>query len=153
MQLHDIHHVAIKTRDLEATNNFYEHVLGMEKVFRPEFDFPGSWFNIGETMVHIMAGYAGLDVNGKSPHGGASVDHIALAANGFDSFKENFESHGIEWRQFSIPEVGLWQLFAHDPNGVLVELNFTVAKEPDGSVGPDQSKNYVAGQFASEPVA
>ncbi len=147
MQLHDIHHVAIKTQDLESTDKFYADVLGMEKVFRPEFDFPGSWFNIGHTMVHIMAGSAGLDNDGNVPHGSASVDHIALQANGFDAFKKNYEDHDIEWRQFSIPEVGLWQLFARDPNGVLIELNFTVAREPEGSVGPGSDQKFLPGQF------
>ncbi|NQU69298.1 MAG: VOC family protein [Rhodospirillales bacterium] len=147
MQLHDIHHVAIKTQDLVATDNFYDTVLGMEKVFRPEFTFPGSWFNIGRTMVHIMGGHAGLDNDGNTPHGGASVDHIALEANGFDEFKKNFEDHDIPWRQFAIPEVGLWQLFAKDPNGVLIELNFTVAKEPEGSTGPGSDQKYLPGEF------
>ena len=147
MQLLDIHHVAIKTQDLEATNSFYTDVLGMTFADRPEFDFPGSWFNIGQTMVHIMAGHAGLDTEGKVPHGGASVDHIALEANGFDGFKKKFEDHGLEWRQFKIPPAGLWQLFVHDPNGVLIELNFTIAKEPDGSVGPDDSNTYIPGEF------
>ena len=108
---------------------------------------PGSWFSIGRTMVHIMGGHAGLDNDGKAPHGGASVDHIALEANGFDEFKKNFEDNGIDWRQFSIPEFGLWQLFAHDPNGVLIELNFTAGNEPEGSTGPNDEQRYLPGEF------
>ncbi len=147
MKLHDIHHVAIKTQDLEATDRFYVDVLGMEKVFRPEFDFPGSWYNIGSTMVHIMAGFAGLDRDGKETNGGASVDHIAVFAQDFDGFKKNYDDAGVEWRQFSIPEVKLWQLFAHDPNGVLIELNFRTDEEPAGAVGPDDSKKFDPGSF------
>ena len=52
MPLKDIHHVAIKTQDLEATNAFYADVLGMSYADRPEFDFPGSWFNIGGMLPH-----------------------------------------------------------------------------------------------------
>ena len=147
MQLHDIHHVAIKTQDLESTDHFYSHVLGMEKVHRPEFDFPGSWFSIGRTMVHIMAGQAGLDHDGNETHGSASVDHIALNANGFDEFKKTFEDNEIAWRQFSIPEFGLWQLFAKDPNGVTIELNFTIEQEPDGSTGPSDDHKFLPGEF------
>ena len=124
MPLKDIHHVAIKTQDLDATNTFYADVLGMSYADRPEFDFPGSWFNIGGTMVHIMA-----------------------EARDFDDFKNTFENHGLDWRQFSIPPVGLWQLFVHDPNGVLIELNFAVADEPKGAVGPDASRTYIPGEF------
>ncbi len=147
MPLKDIHHVAIKTQDLDATNTFYADVLGMSYADRPEFDFPGSWFNIGGTMVHIMAGFAGLDTDGKAPRGGASVDHIAIEAQDFDDFKNTFERHALDWRQFSIPPVGLWQLFVHDPTGVLSELNFAVADEPKGAVGPDASRTYIPGEF------
>lgn len=147
MELVDIQHVAIKTQDLDATNRFYTEILGMSLADRPPFDFPGSWLNIGQTMIHIMAGSAGLDTEGKAPHGGASVDHIALEAHGFDAYKEKFENEDIDWRQFSIPSAGLWQLFAHDPSGVLIELNFEIAKEPDGSTGPDDSNQYIPGEF------
>ena len=147
MPLIDIHHVAIKTQDLEATDRFYSEVLGMSHAYRPEFDFPGSWFNIGDTMIHIMAGFAGLDTEGKSPHGGASVDHIALAAHDFDTMKKHVIEHDLEWRQFDIPDAGLWQLFMHDPNGVLIELNFATAKEPEGAAGPDGTNYYIPGEF------
>lgn len=143
----DIQHVAIKTQDLEATNKFYTEVLGMTLAFRPEFDFPGSWLNMGSTMFHVMAGYAGLDRDGKSPNGSASVDHIALEAQGFDDFRRNFVKHDLDWRQFDIPEVGLWQLFVHDPNGILIELNFAEAKEPEDSTGPDEKNRYIPGRF------
>ena len=61
--------------------------------------------------------------------------------------RSNPEDHDIPWRQFAIPEVGLWQLFAKDPNGVLIELNFTVAKEPEGSAGPGSDQKYLPGEF------
>lgn len=147
MPLIDIHHVAVKTQDLEATDRFYTEVLGMSFAERPEFDFPGSWYNIGGTMIHVLAGFAGLDTSGEVPHGGAAVDHIAIAARDFDDFKRRFNDNDVEWRQFAIPPAGLWQLFAHDPNGVLIELNFAIDKEPEGAVGPDDTNQYVPGEF------
>ena len=143
MPLLDIHHVAVKTQDLDGTDRFYTEVLGMTRAHRPEFDFPGSWFDIG----HTMAGWAGLDTEGKVPHGGASVDHIALQARDFDGFKRTFEAEGVDWRQFSIPSANLWQLFVHDPNGVLIELNFDVAGEPANATGPDDTNPYIPGKF------
>ena len=58
MPLSDLHHVALKTQDLAASEQFYTEVLGMEKVDRPDFDFPGAWLQMGQTMFHLMAGYA-----------------------------------------------------------------------------------------------
>ena len=43
--------------------------------------------------------------------------------------------------------VSLLTYHPHDPNGVLIELNFTVADEPKGAVGPDDSRTYIPGEF------
>jgi catechol 2,3-dioxygenase-like lactoylglutathione lyase family enzyme len=142
MQLTDIQHVAIKTKDLEATNKFYTEILGMKLAKRPDFDFPGSWLQMGNTMIHTLAGYAGEDKDGKHPRGSAAVDHLALGAVGFDAFRQKFIDNDLEWRQFAIPSFGLWQLFVKDPSGIIIELNFTAANEPVGSKGPGSGAQY-----------
>ena len=147
MPLLDIHHVAIKTQDLEATDRFYEAVLGLEKIERPDFDFPGTWFDLGSTMFHIMAGDAGLDNDGKPTHGSASVDHVAVKAHDYDAMKQRVVELDMPHREFAIPTFGLWQLFVRDPNGVIIELNFTVADEPEGSTGPGTDNLFVPGEF------
>ena len=115
MPLLDIHHVAIKTQDLEATDRFYEEVLGLEKIDRPDFDFPGTWFDLGSTMFHIMAGDAGLDNDGNPTHGSASVDHVAVKAHDFDTMKKTVVDLDMPHREFAIPTFGLWQLFVREP--------------------------------------
>ena len=82
MPLTDLHHVALRTKDLTASEHFYTEVLGMEKVDRPDFDFPGAWLQMGETMFHLMAGYAALGPDGKISRGSGAVDHLAIQAHG-----------------------------------------------------------------------
>ena len=65
MPILDLHHVALKTRDLSVSEQFYIEALGMEKVKRPDFDFPGAWLQMGQTMFHLMAGYAARGANGE----------------------------------------------------------------------------------------
>ncbi|HSN70440.1 MAG TPA: VOC family protein [Steroidobacteraceae bacterium] len=125
MGLIDLHHVAIRTDDVAATNRFYIDVLGMREVERPPMNFPGSWLAIGQTMIHVMGGARGRVAD---PQGGA-VDHIALRAHGIEAFKRRFDSHGVAYRESSIAGAGLRQLFLRDPNGVLVELNFSVSDD------------------------
>ena len=48
----------------------------------------------------------------------------------------------LDWRQMHLPDAGLWQIFVLDPNGVIVELNFVIAEEPAGSIGPTAEKLY-----------
>ncbi|MCW5770814.1 MAG: VOC family protein [Rhodospirillaceae bacterium] len=130
MPLLDINHVAIRTLDLDKTNKFYTEVLGMQFAKRPPMDFPGSWLQIGEgTMIHVLAGNAAYDIEGKYRPVGGSVDHISIGAKGFDDFVRRFEDAGLDWREFALPEAGIMQLFVRDPNGILIELNFSAKVE------------------------
>lgn len=142
MRLHGIQHVAIKTLDVDATNEFYTNILGMEFVDRPAFDFPGSWLSMGDTMIHVMGGRMAVDEDGRFTPGGAAVDHIALGAEGFDAYLKRFEEDKIEWWENDISSFGIWQLFVKDPNGVVIELNFNIADEADGSKGPPGERPY-----------
>ena len=147
MAVLDIQHAAIKTQDLEATIRFYTEVLGLQLAPRPPMTFPGCWLRIGETMIHVMAGPDCLNADGTAPYGGAAFDRLALAACGFDEFKRKLIEHQLDWRQNSVREAGLWQLFVHDPNGILIELNFAQSAEPAGSIGPDETMIYYLGKF------
>lgn len=149
MPLLDLHHVAIKSKDLDETVKFYTEVLGMEQVERPEFPFPGAWLQMGETMFHIYGGGPAKTHNGnyKYSQKASPVDHIALRAKGFDEMKKTFIKKKCEWRQMNIPDFKLWQLFVLDPSGVIIELNFDATKEPKGSKGPSKRKRYDAGKF------
>lgn len=139
MEVSDIQHVAIRTNDLDATNRFYTEILGMTLAPRPDFNFPGSWLQMGETLIHVMAGSAGLDENGGFTPGSNVVDHLALGAKGFDGFRDRFKEHGLDWRENGIADFGLWQLFVKDPSGITIELNFNAADEPEGAVGPGRA--------------
>ena len=139
MPLSDLHHVALKTRDLAASEQFYTDVLGMEKVDRPDFDFPGAWLQMGETMFHLMAGYAAQGPDGETYHGSGAVDHLAIKAQGFDAMREKFEISGVKYKENNIRDFGIWQLFVNDPDGVIIELNFQCTDEPAGSRGPGRA--------------
>ncbi len=149
MPLLDLHHVAIKSKNLEETVAFYKDVLGMRQVERPEFAFPGAWLEMGDTMFHIYGGDAAKTHNGNYRYSQrvSPVDHIALRATGFDAMKEVFIKKRCNWRQMEVPDFKLWQLFVMDPSGVLIELNFDATKEPKGSKGPTKRKRYEAGKF------
>ena len=148
MPLLDLHHVAIKSKNLTETEKFYSKVLGMKKVARPKFSFPGLWFEMGETMFHFYGGEAAKTHAGNYKYNQnlSPVDHIALKAKGFDKMKEVCKKYRCNWRQFDIPDFKLWQLFLLDPSGVIIELNFDVTKEPRGSKGPNGHRKFIAGR-------
>ena len=147
MPVIDIDHIALRTADLDATVAFWNDVLGTTSAPRPEFGFPGAWLKMGQTMIHLYGGDAAKNSDGIVERGGAAVDHIALAARGFDAMRASLESRGLDWREQDIPSIALWQLFVRDPNGVLVEMNFKTADEPDGSAGPNGARQYKPGNI------
>lgn len=143
----DLHHLAIKTDDVDATVAFWNEIIGSRSVDRPDFNFPGAWLQFGETMLHLYGGDAATNGDGGYDRGSAAIDHIALSARGFDEMRALLNEKKFDWRQMDIPSFNLWQLFVHEPNGVLVELNFDTTREPDGSKGPDNTNVYDPGNF------
>ena len=143
----NLHHLAIKTNDVDATVAFYNEVIGSHSVERPDSDFPGTWLQFGETMTQVYSGDAAKNREGGHDRGSAAIDHIALSAHRFDEMRAVCETRELEWRQFDIPSFDLRHLFVHDPNGVLVELNFNATQESAGSKGPDKTTRYEPGNF------
>jgi catechol 2,3-dioxygenase-like lactoylglutathione lyase family enzyme len=146
MGLMDIHHIAIKVKpgQLKQAEEFYTKVLGMTQAARPDLGFPGAWLNVQNTMIHLVDQTfpPSADPWYARPEATSAIDHIAIKAKGFDEIKKRVNDLGYDWRQTIIADVGLWQLFVLDPSGVVVELNFTIADEPPGSIGPDNTRRY-----------
>ena len=140
MQRHDLHHIAIRCRrgKLAESEAFYRDVLGMGAAERPDLGFPGAWMRMDWSMVHLMDQEwpPESDPWYAREEAGSVIDHIAVKAHGFDEMKKRVLARGCDWREMVLEGPGLWQLFVLDPNGVVVELNFEIASEPPGSVGP-----------------
>jgi catechol 2,3-dioxygenase-like lactoylglutathione lyase family enzyme len=149
MQIKDILHVAIRTMDLDATNKFYAEVLGLkiDPTRPPTIPAPGTWFNFQGTQVHVIAGPNAYGEADRNAFGGGNIDHMAIRAVGYDAWRAHLEKHGCDYRQNDVIALGQWQIFARDPNGIVIELQFIVANEPPGSNGPDGTKQYRFGYF------
>jgi glyoxylase I family protein len=115
-----IDHVAIIVTDVERAIHFYSVVLGLEEVPRPQsFDFPGAWFQMGDTCLHLL-GKPSLDT--ESPR------HFCIRVKDIRSASRHLESVGwpVRWEaKYKI--VGIDRFFIHDPDGNRIEL-----QGPDG---------------------
>lgn len=114
-------HYNVRTTDLAATRRFYCDLLGLTEGFRPNFNFPGAWLYSGaEPVVHVSA----KDAEPPASPGTGTVDHIAFAATGLADMRARLSAAGFPFREREVPNLGLRQVFVHDPNGVLIELNY-----------------------------
>lgn len=149
-------HTAIKTADLAASLAFYESILGLKEIPRPDFGFSGAWLACpspgGAAIIHLYAGGPALGTNGAVPVGSAAVDHISLACSGFHAFRDRFKANGLAWREQVVPGTTLWQLFVYDPSGVQFELTFEGSVEPGALPDTSPGLAYVPGAHFFEPA-
>ncbi len=110
-----VHHVSLDVADVEVAARFYEEVLGLTPIDRPDFGFPGAWFDANGTQVHLI----------ESPgHEAPTSQHFAFRVDDVDAVATALVDKGIEVRGPSagFPGAGR-QAFLQDPSGNLIELN------------------------------
>ena len=120
-------HYNVSTRNLKATVQFYEDVLGFKNGPRPQFDFPGAWlYSAGHPVLHLN------DISQtdreQRPDSGV-IDHVAFGSRGFEATKRHLAGKGISYRVNQVPKSTRWQIFFRDPNNVEIELNFETKNE------------------------
>jgi catechol 2,3-dioxygenase-like lactoylglutathione lyase family enzyme len=57
------------------------------------------------------------------------LHHVAFTSRDFAGMKKRLEAKRVEFEARQVPGGELWQIFIHDPNGVMIELNYEAAKE------------------------
>lgn len=142
MPISKLAHFSVRTTSLEASRRFYTEILGFKEGYRPAFKFPGLWLYRGGDeadfgVVHII----GIDENdpdglvqylgdkaSASLHGSAAVDHLAFLATDLRAMRGRLDGAALPYRERTVPDLGLHQLFVEDPSGITIELNFPAAE-------------------------
>jgi catechol 2,3-dioxygenase-like lactoylglutathione lyase family enzyme len=148
MPIGKLDHYSIRTLDMEASRRFYTDVMGFEPGFRPAFDFPGLWLYNGAAesgsygVVHIIGidssnpeglrAYLG-DRDLSTLNGTGTVDHMAFTATGLADMRDRLERNGVAYRERTIPNLGIHQVFFEDPSQVTIELNFPLQETQRGA--------------------
>ena len=111
MRIRALQHVSIRSRDLARARDFYERLLGLPTVPRPELGFPGAWYGIGTSQLHLIAREQLME--GIDP----TDPHFALEVESLDGVRRELRARGIPYLDFVGP-----QLWVRDPDGNVVEL-------------------------------
>jgi hypothetical protein len=56
--------------------------------------------------------------------GTGPLDHIAFNASGYDEVRAKLDATDLPYKVNDLDDIGLKQLFVHEPNGLCIELNF-----------------------------
>lgn len=118
-------HVAVRVTDVEKAKTFYENIVGLKKIPRPQIKIPGEWYGIGDNQLHIIGGDRRPD--GIDPTG----PHMAIEVEDFDATRAKLDELGIPYldgsamRSRMTPEAARMvgqQLWIQDPDGNVIEL-------------------------------
>ncbi len=122
-----IDHVTIVVDDLQRSANFYRDLLGMRQIDRPDFGFPGFWFQAGSTQVHLIENMSGC----SEPGGGLDPDrvkaglthHFAFEVEDATAAMDVLTANGIRIQggPNRRPD-GCIQVWFYDPDGHCVEV-------------------------------
>lgn len=117
-----IHHVSLLVTDIEKAKHFYGEVLGFEESSdRPDFGFPGAWYQVGATQIHLILH------NGRTFRGTTKIDsrdgHFAVRVQDMSAFIDRMEKHGVEMLNKPNNKTEWHQVYISDPDGNLIEFN------------------------------
>lgn len=116
MKIIGIDHYSIWVKDLKISIEFYTNILKLKPIKRPDFDFPGAWFGLGEQQLHLISGRNNEIV------AGSRRNHLAIEIDSVNMAHAELKGHECIVNPPKLRPDGYWQLFIVDPDGYYIEL-------------------------------
>jgi len=112
-------HIGLLVQDLHHAAHFYEDILGLTRIKRPNLAFDGIWYGLeAGQQIHLMLlddPYQGCV---KPEHGGRD-HHIAMHVDNLDVIVARLDAAAIA---YSMSKSGRAALFCRDADGNTLEL-------------------------------
>src|SRR5207248_9307215 len=96
MEITAIHHIALNVTDVERSRRFYHEILSVKEIPRPPFNFPGVWFQVGDSqqlhlIVHSHATFREKPLDTRDVHFAVRVPsyHAAVEFLHAKGYREN----------------------------------------------------------------
>jgi catechol 2,3-dioxygenase-like lactoylglutathione lyase family enzyme len=117
MQITQSLHTAILITDLDRSEYFYTHILGLEKAERP-LKYPGIWYQIGNYQLHLIV--APTVPTDKQQEKWGQNPHIAFAVMDLEIIKTELTAQNYP---FQASASGRPAIFVQDPDQNIIELS------------------------------
>jgi glyoxylase I family protein len=112
------HHAGFLVTDVERAAEFYENILGLKALQRPDLGFPGRWYDLNNGhQLHLMY-VSEMPGHADPPR---RDRHIALKIADLRATENQLRASGIEIT-YGSGRSGTPQLFIRDPDGNTIEL-------------------------------
>jgi catechol 2,3-dioxygenase-like lactoylglutathione lyase family enzyme len=142
MQLSRIQHEGVPIKDLGRSLAFYEGVLGLHTLPRPDFGAGGAWLcdANGVPQIHLILSNAAVPGPDAKPD--PTARHTAFLVDDYEGLKRRFQEHGVRCIEAAQSPAGVAQLTCVDPDGHTLEFQpaahygdkiYTPGFEPDGA--------------------
>ncbi len=119
MQIVGLDHVSVIVSDLARARDFYQGVLGLKSVERPDLGFPGIWLDLGDgRTLHLMVLEDPCDGVSRPAHGGRDY-HFALRVDDVARWAAHLQAKSVP---FTKSRSGRPALFLRDPDENAIEL-------------------------------
>lgn len=115
-----LNHVAIHVTDVERSCAWYERALRLERIARPNFNFPGAWFRLGaDQELHLIGR---RDPDAQPITAGSRSNHYALMTDDMDAAEAYLQGQSIDYLPRRTRPDGAYQIYLTDPDGHVIEL-------------------------------
>lgn len=112
------HHMSFPVRDLERSRRFYEDVLGLEAIPRPDLGLAGVWYAAGPCEVHLIETPPGAEMTAP-PKKLSPIDrHAAFSIDDYEAALAHLRRHQLE----VVESRSGGQMWVQDPDGHIIEL-------------------------------
>lgn len=118
----EIHHVSLTVTNLERAKDFYSNILCLKEIERPNFSFPGAWYQVNSQQLHLI-----VEPNSQTIRSDKSLNshegHLALRVKNYYDTVNWLSMNNVEILEKPDSRSGFAQIFCADPDGNLIELN------------------------------
>lgn len=116
-----LHHVSLLIADLERSQKFYQEILGLSLIERPDLKFDGLWFKLcddASQQLHLLLLPENMSQRSLPDHVGRD-GHLALLVEDLPGYIEKAVKAGIP---HTMSHSGRNAVFLRDPDGNGIEL-------------------------------
>ena len=113
-----IHHASVLVADTAKALAFYEGILGLEPLPRPDLGYPGAWLGVGAHQIHLLELPNPDPVSGRPTHGGRDR-RLALSTSDIATVRDRLAAAGVGYTE---SRSGRQALFCRDPDGNALEI-------------------------------